>query len=108
MANPLIPFLARHCLAGLAAGWIFVGGLLGLDVAGLRTLIFAEQAWWLPLGLLVFGVSLTFGSAAMGAGIMGLGRACPPGGQPSPTRAPSRRGTFDLAGLRPVPARGRV
>jgi hypothetical protein len=94
MANPLIPFLARHCLAGMAAGWIFMGGLLGLDVGNLRTLIFAEQAWWLPLGLLLFGVSVTFGSAAMGAGIMGLGRSDPPGGRQSESSSPNWLGMF--------------
>lgn len=73
MTNPLIPFLIRHGLAGMSAGWLFVGALLGLDVAGLGTLIFAAPDWWLPLGLLLFGISITFSSLAMGAGIMSLG-----------------------------------
>jgi hypothetical protein len=77
MTNPLIPFLIRHGLAGGLAGWLFVGALLALDVSGLGTLVFGAPDWWLPLGLLLFGVSVTFGSLAMGAGIMGLGR--PPG-----------------------------
>lgn len=79
MTNPLIPFLIRHGLAGGLAGWLFVGTLLAFDVSGLGTLIFAAPDWWLPLGLLLFGVSITFASLAMGAGIMGLGRPRGPG-----------------------------
>jgi hypothetical protein len=103
MTNPLIPFLIRHGLAGALAGWLFVGALLGLDVSGLGTLVFGAPDWWLPLGLLLFGVSVTFGSLAMGAGIMGLGR--PPGpGLGVRLRALSLR----ISEPRPRPLRVRV
>lgn len=109
MSNPLIPFLIRHCLAGVLAGWMFLGALLGLDLAGLRTLILAEAAWWLPLGMLAFGVAVTFGSAAMGAGIMGLGRTHPPAGSRAAGAGLLAR-LDDLASPRPlrtVPVRNR-
>lgn len=78
MSNPLVPFLLRHGLAGALAGWLFVGALLALDMGRLGTLIFASPDWWLPLGLLLFGVSVTFSSLAMGAGIMSLGQPSGP------------------------------
>lgn len=90
-------FLLRHALAGTAAGWLTVAGLLALDVAALRTLIFASEFWPLPLVMLLTGFTVTFASAAMGAAIMGLGRPPKP-----PRRQPVR--VRPVIGAR-VPAR---
>ena len=73
MANhTLLRFLARHCALGIGAGWLVAGGLLAFDTGGLRTLIFGSAEPSLALGLLLFGMAVTFGSAAMGVAIMGL------------------------------------
>ena len=71
--NRLVPYLARHCFAGMLAGWTAVGALLLLDVGGLGRLIFGAEAWLLALAMLLAFFGLTFGSVAMGAAIMCLG-----------------------------------
>jgi hypothetical protein len=50
-----------------------VGGLLLADPFGLRDLILADSSPGTPLGLLLFGFVVTFGSTAMGSAIMALG-----------------------------------
>ncbi len=72
--NRLVPYLARHCLAGMLAGWSAVAALLLLDVGGLGRLIFGAEVWLLALVMLLAFFGLTFGSVAMGAAIMSLGR----------------------------------
>ena len=42
-AGSLVGFLAFHCLAGVIAGWIVVGRLLRLDVAGLGGLVLSSD-----------------------------------------------------------------
>jgi hypothetical protein len=71
----LAAFLACHCLAGVLAGWIMVGGLLWLDVAGVGRLVMASDLLPVPLLMLLAAFALTFGSVAMGSAIMGLGRS---------------------------------
>ncbi|MBF0373000.1 MAG: hypothetical protein HQL38_06835 [Alphaproteobacteria bacterium] len=66
-------FLLRHLLAGVAAALTFGGGLLWLDIANLRTLALQSGQPVLVLGLLFFGLIITFGSVAMGVGVMSLG-----------------------------------
>ena len=66
---PLLVFLARNCLAGVAAGWLLLAGLLYLDVARLGQLIAGSEDWLLALLLAGAGFGLTFGSLAMGTAI---------------------------------------
>ena len=66
-------FLAKHLAAGVTAGLVFCGALLGFDVGGLRTLLVAADSVGVGLYLLIGSVCITFGSAAMGVAIMGLG-----------------------------------
>ncbi|MGE3294607.1 MAG: hypothetical protein AB7I59_21710 [Geminicoccaceae bacterium] len=66
---PLIAFLARNCLLGIASGWLLLGGLLLLDVGRLRELLFASEHWLLTLILAGAGFAVTFGSLAMGTAI---------------------------------------
>ena len=82
MRNPLVPYLARHCLAGAAAGWLSASLLVWLDVAGLGTLVWQSDLWPVPLLMLLAFFGLTFGNLAMGAAVMSLGR----GGGPTRSR----------------------
>lgn len=76
--NPLVPYLIRHCLLGILAGWTTLAGLLATDVGGLRTLLLASDVGWMAGLLLMAGFAITFGSVAMGAAVMSLGKADPP------------------------------
>ena len=70
----LIVFLLQHLAVGAGAG-ILLGALcLAVDLAGLRTLLFGRGGGPLAIALFFFGLIVTFGSAAMGAAVMGLGR----------------------------------
>ncbi|MDR3517103.1 MAG: hypothetical protein P4M00_14920 [Azospirillaceae bacterium] len=67
-------FLLRHLLAGIAAAVIVGTGLIGLDVDHLGTLIRHSDHAVLVTVMLFSGLIITFGSVAMGAGIMSLAR----------------------------------
>ena len=67
-------FLLRHLIYGTAGGIAFGTLLLVQDFAGLRSLIWTAETPWLWLLMLFFGLFITFGSIAMGIGIMSLGR----------------------------------
>jgi hypothetical protein len=75
--NPLVPYLIRHGLAGMLAGWLTAALLLGSDVAGVGGLVLTSDLFPVPLIMLLASFGLTFASCAMGAAIMGLGRAEP-------------------------------
>ena len=77
MSNPLVGFLVRHALLGIAVGWGIALAFLWLDVGLLGTLIAEAEQPWLPLLLLFFGLGVTFGSVAMGSAIMLLGHEPP-------------------------------
>jgi hypothetical protein len=66
---PLIAFLARHCLLGIAAGWLLLGGLILLDVGRIGELLFASEHWLLTLIMAAAGFAVTFGGLAMGTAI---------------------------------------
>jgi hypothetical protein len=76
----LVSFLAFNCLAGVIAGWIMLGGLLWLDVAGLGALVMASDLFPVPLLMLLAAFAITFGAVAMGSSIIGLGRSGGPAG----------------------------
>jgi hypothetical protein len=69
-----VRFLVRHAVVGIAAALVFSALLFFGDVGGLRRLANADESGWLYLALLFFGLAVTFGSAAMGISVMGLGR----------------------------------
>lgn len=94
---PHVRFLLGHAAIGVLAGCLFVGAIVGLDIAGLRGLILRGADGALALGLLLFGSAVTFGSAAMGAAIMGLGAAPKPRG--------GKGGRLGIAAPQPVRAR---
>jgi hypothetical protein len=63
-----------NCAAGAAAALLMLGGLMALNPGNLRALILADRMGGVALGLLLFGLVVTFGSVAMGTAIMALGR----------------------------------
>jgi hypothetical protein len=70
---PLLRLLAVNLAAGAGLAVLLLGGLLALDPHGLRGLILADRSPATAIGLLLFGLFITFGSAAMGTAIMALG-----------------------------------
>ena len=86
---PLFRLLAVNLAIGVGAAVLMLGGLLVLNPHGLRDLIVADRAPLVAAGLLLFGLVVTFGSVAMGAAIMALGRDDGRGGvkQSEPVRA---------------------
>lgn len=69
-----VRFLLRHLSGGALAAAVFEGLLLGFDAFGLRALVAGSEHGILAAGLLLFGLTVTFGSAAMGAAIMTIDR----------------------------------
>jgi hypothetical protein len=87
--QPLIRLLAVNLAAGIAVAVLMLGGLMALNPGNLRGLIFNDRTGPVALGLLLFGLVVTFGSVAMGTAIMAIGRDCKPvnrGGKPQPVR----------------------
>ena len=70
---PLFRLLAINLLIGITVATLLVGGLLLLDPAHIRHLIFTDRSPWVAVGLLLFGFVVTFGSAAMGSAVMAAG-----------------------------------
>ncbi|MCF8476457.1 MAG: hypothetical protein K9G60_05470 [Pseudolabrys sp.] len=91
--QPLIRLLAINLAIGVSVAVMMIGGLLALNPANLRHLIFNDRAGGAAFILLLFGLVVTFGSVAMGTAIMTLGHERPrdrdKGGklQPLPARA---------------------
>lgn len=85
---PLFRLLAINLGIGLAAATLMVGGLMILNPYRLRDLILADASGGATFILLAFGFVVTFGSAAMGAAIMAVGRRPrpPQGGLRGPAR----------------------
>ena len=68
-----IRFLGLNCLIGIAASWVVLAMFLLVDLGGLATLIANSSEPVVPVVTLVVCFAITFGSAAMGVGIMSLG-----------------------------------
>ncbi len=69
-----ITFLVRHMLFGIAGGLLFGALVLYFDIGHLRSLAGQSPDGLLTLGLFFFGLVVTFGSVAMGVGVMSQGR----------------------------------
>lgn len=69
----LLRYLAFHLASGIVIGTAAVGGLLAVNPGGIRTVIFADDASWLAISLLLFGFVLTFSSFVVGTAIMAIG-----------------------------------
>jgi hypothetical protein len=75
--HPLAPIVRDMLLPGLAgslAGLVAAGALIWLDVGNIGTLIRTSADGWVAACLLAAGFVITFGSVAIGAAIMDLGR----------------------------------
>lgn len=70
----LLRLLLSHCALGVAVGLALTAAFLALDVAGLRSVIFATREAWLALFMLSLAMAALFGSMAMGVGVMTLPR----------------------------------
>ena len=68
----LLRFFAGHLIVGLIAGEGLLAGLLVTNAGGLRTLIWHSSDKVVALVLLSIFFAITFGSLAMGSGVMGL------------------------------------
>lgn len=66
-------FMLGHLAVGLTAAAIFTGGLLYFDLFGLWDLVRRFESPMLAIAMLFGGSAITFGSLAMGAGVMMLG-----------------------------------
>jgi hypothetical protein len=74
LRQPLFRLLAINLVIGIGIAGLMLGGLLAVNPGRLRELIFADRDGYAALGLLAFGLVVTFGSVAMGTAIMALGR----------------------------------
>ncbi|WP_029007756.1 hypothetical protein [Azospirillum halopraeferens] len=70
--KPLVYYLLQHLASGVAGAIVLASGILLLDIAGLGTLVTTSEHWFVATFLLYFGLSITFGSVAMGIGVMML------------------------------------
>jgi hypothetical protein len=86
LRGPLFRLLAVNLAAGTGVAMLMLGGLMALNPCGLRDLILADRAGGVALGLLAFGLIITFGSVAMGSAIMALDE-CAAGGGDGQARA---------------------
>jgi hypothetical protein len=68
----LLTFLGRHLALGVAAGLVFAASLVLTDTGGLGVLLESSDDRYLALFLLYAFNALTFGSIAMGIGVMSL------------------------------------
>lgn len=62
--------LIRHFMVGFLAAILFWALILAFDFVGLRTLFLASGTGVLGAFLLLFGLTVTFSSVAMGVAIM--------------------------------------
>lgn len=67
-----ILFLLKHLLSGVAGAVVLGTGLLLFDVANLATLMWASEHGLVAAVMLYVGLIVTFGSVAMGIGVMTL------------------------------------
>lgn len=67
-----ILFLLKHLLSGVAGAVVLATGLLVFDVANLATLMGRSDNGIVAAVMLYAGLIVTFGSVAMGIGVMTL------------------------------------
>lgn len=73
----LLRFLGLHLALGLAIGVAFSSLVIMSNVSGIKTLIAESSSPYLAVALLYAMNALTFGSLAMGIGVMTLPMAGP-------------------------------
>ena len=93
LRQPLIRLLAINLAIGVSVAALMLVGLPALNPHHLRDLILADRSGGAAIGLLLFGLVVTFGSVAMGTAVMTLGEkkpAKPQGGNPVPVPVSAR------------------
>jgi hypothetical protein len=86
LREPLYRLLLINLATGLTVASFLFGGLLLINPAHLRDLILSDSSPGIASFLLLFGLAVTFGSAAMGTAIMAIGARRTPssGAKPAP------------------------
>ncbi len=92
-------FVLRHAALGFCVGVMLAAALIGVDLGGLRGLIFNGDGGWIGGLLLAFSIGTTFGGFQSAVAVMRLGEdeASRPqagrriGAGTMPARARSRR-----------------
>ena len=95
----LIALYIRSIAIGFALALVFLGGVLALDIAGLRGLIFGSSMGMVAAAMLVVFNGIVFSGVQFAIAVMKL--AEPPEGPRGGTRAPVTR-------LVPVPVRANL
>lgn len=67
---PLIRFLLKWSLIGMAAGWLFVGLLLFADLGGVRTLLSKAENPLLWIFVFGFSFGISFGQVTVLAAVL--------------------------------------
>ena len=68
----IVRYLGWHCLLGAIVGCLFAAFLVTINVGGLKDLLQASDAPYLPLVMLYVACALTFASVVMGVAVMVL------------------------------------
>lgn len=68
----LVRLYIKNCLIGFAIAGLFVGIILGLDVANLRHLVFATSGGWIAALILFVCSGTIFAGVQFGYAVMGL------------------------------------
>ncbi len=63
-------FLLKYLFKGIAIGWGLLAIFLISNLGGVGTLILHSSNAVMAIGLLLMGFAITFGSCAMGIGVM--------------------------------------
>ncbi|MBY0429881.1 MAG: hypothetical protein K2Q10_01685 [Rhodospirillales bacterium] len=69
----LVVYLLKHLAYGTAAAVTFGLMVLYYDIGGIRTMAFQGPDGWAIVAMLFLALFITFGSVAMGVGIMSMG-----------------------------------
>ncbi|MFN3955348.1 MAG: hypothetical protein ACK4LQ_12920 [Pararhodobacter sp.] len=97
---PLVRLYLRQVAIGFGLAAVFVGLILMLDVARLRSLVMATQAGWMALFLLFFFNGLVFAGVQFGIRVMRM--AAPEDGDGGGRRGVMRRSDTATDAARPV------
>ncbi len=68
--HPAVGFMVRHGLIGAGIALAFVGVILALDIAKIRTLIGQSEAGHAAFAMLVVGFASTFGAVQIAFAVM--------------------------------------
>lgn len=67
---PLIRFLLKWSLIGMASGWVFVGLLLAADLGGVRSLLGKSESPLLWIFVLGFSFGISFAQVTVLAAVL--------------------------------------